>query len=63
MRLARGNGLTGFLISQPGLHRVLRKEPPASNENAPGHVLPAGELVTNGPRLQTQGVGELLDCV
>jgi hypothetical protein len=48
---------------QPSLHGVLGKEPPASDEYAPGHVLSAGELVADGARLQTEGVGELLDRV
>ena len=55
--------LTSFLSLQPGLHGVLWKQPPASNENAPGHVLSPGELVADGARLQTEGVGELLDRV
>lgn len=58
-----GSVLTALLSLQPGLHRVLGKEPPAPNSNAPGQVLPPGELVTDGPRLQTQCLGELLDCV
>src|SRR5437879_555962 len=63
LRLARRDGLTGFLSLQPSLHRVFREEPPASNENAAGHVLSPGELVADGSGPETQGVGELLDCV
>ena len=63
LRLSRGKRLTSFLSLQPGLHGVLGKEPPASDQNAPGHVLSARELVANGPGLQTEGMGELLDRV
>jgi hypothetical protein len=58
-----GSGLTGFLSLQPGLHGILGEEPPAPDENAPGHVLSPGELVAHCPRLETKGVGELLDRV
>jgi len=63
LHLVRRDGLTDFLSLQPGLYCVLGKEPPAPDENAPGHVLSAGELVADSPRLQPQCVGELLNRV
>jgi hypothetical protein len=63
LRLIGREGLTSFLSLQPGLDGILWKQPPASNENAPGHVLSPGELVADGARLETQCVGELLDRV
>jgi hypothetical protein len=63
LHLARGEDLTSFLSLQPGLHGVLWKQPPASDENAPGQVLSPGELVADSAGLETQRVGELLNRV
>src|SRR5580700_10893361 len=63
LHLVSGDGLTGFLSLQPGLHRVLGEEPPASNENALRHVLSSRELVADGSGLQTQCLGELLNRI
>src|SRR5262245_38774091 len=59
----RGSFLKGFLGLHPGLNRVFREQPPPPNSNAPGQVLSPGELVADGSGLETQRVGELLDCV
>ena len=59
----RGSLARAFLSLQPGLHRVFGEETPAPNSNAPWQVLSPGELVANGSGLETQRVGELLDCV
>jgi len=61
--IGRRVGLTGFLSLQPGLDRILREEPPAPDKNAPGQILSPAELVADSPRLQAQGVGELLNGV
>lgn len=53
----------GFLSFQPGLDGLFREEPPAAYDNALGQIVSPGQLVADGPRLQAERVGELLDRV